>query len=290
MPRDTLTRLCVILPAGHAAETAEALSAQLALRVAHGWEEESLPDGSFRCIVHCTVPQACDDTAAALAALFPEARIERDQVEETDWVEAWKEFFTPVEAGRHFLVVAPWMEEEQRSTDRIPIIIEPKTAFGTGHHASTALCLAALSSLDDEGRMDSGARFLDLGTGTGILGIACTKLGLCGDGLDVDPIAVDNALENRDANDILPERFRVSCGGLEAAKPPYGLVVANILAGPLIDMAPQIAELGNGKRPLLVLSGILDRQADDVEAAYAAQGFAPIQRFTREEWVALVLR
>ena len=284
-----LTRLEFTLPAETAAENPDLLPALLALHVSHGWEEQSLPTGEVRCIVHSGHPGFCTELTRTIAALIPEVRIASSQVEEENWAEAWKEFFTPVEGGSHFLVLAPWMTEERAATTRIPIIIEPKAAFGTGHHATTALCLDAISLLAAEGKLQKGMRFLDLGTGSGILAIACAKLGLSGDGLDIDAAAVDNSVENRDKNDVPAAGFSVRRGSVDEASGPYGVVLANILAGPLKDMAPQIATLGSPDgKPLLVLSGILDIQADDVEKAYRDQGFPPARRLAKGEWTALI--
>lgn len=323
-----LHRLTLSLPPDHLPEDADRLLAFLALRVSHGWEEQSPPTGELRCIVHTPLPEFTAQLAGEARHDLPEALVEEDTLEEQNWVEAWKEFFTPVQGGRHFLVLAPWMIAEReecearartgaapdrqqadgRQTDRqqadgqqtdgqqtdgprIPVIIEPRTAFGTGHHETTALCLEAVSTLYDEGRLSAGMRFLDLGTGSGILGLACAKLGLRGEGLDIDPPAVDNALENRAVNNVPAEDFAVRPGGLEAAQGPYDLVLANILARPLRDMAPDLAGLPSprpGKRPLLVLSGLLDIQADAVEAAYIAAGRGRARKLIRGEWAALI--
>ena len=177
------------------------------------------------------------------------------------------------------------MTAERETTRRIPIIIEPKTAFGTGYHETTALCLAVISSLYAKGVIRAGMRFLDLGTGSGILGLACTKLGLAGEGLDIDLAAVENALENRCANAIDPADFAMRLGGVEEASGPYDFIVANILAAPLREMPPAIAAL---HPPTLVLSGLLDIQADAVEAAYLEQGYGKARRLIRGEWAALV--
>ena len=290
-----LTRLDISLPASHSAEEADALSALLALHVSHGWEERSLPTGEWVCTVYCTLAESARALQSLVARQLPQASVQLALEEEQNWQEAWKEFFTPVEGGSHFLVLAPWMHEERANTGRIPIIIEPKTAFGTGHHESTALCLAAISSLHAGGSLQKGMRFLDLGTGSGILGLACAKLGLCGEGLDIDPPAVENALENRSANGIAPEAFAVRLGSVEEACGPYDLILANILAAPLREMAPAIAALPGpaqtaGKGPLLVLAGLLEIQADAVEAAYMAQGYATAERMIRGEWAALIFR
>ena len=285
-----LTRLDISLPPAHTTDEADRLLALLALHVSHGWEERSLPTGEFVCTVYCTLPESARALQGLAAEYLPQASVQSEAEEEKDWVEAWKEFFTPVQGGSHFLVLAPWMREELANTDRIPVIIEPKTAFGTGHHETTALCLAAISSLYADGRIMQGMRFLDLGTGSGILGLACAKLGLCGEGLDIELAAVDNALENRTVNGIAADCFGVRLGSVEQAFGPYDLILANILAAPLREMAPAIAALPgpSGKRPLLALSGLLEIQADSVEAAYLAQGYAKPERIIRGEWAALI--
>jgi ribosomal protein L11 methyltransferase len=272
---------------------ADKLLALLTLHVPHGWEERSLPTGELVCTVYFTVPESANALKAAVVRSLPDASVRVATEEEKNWAEAWKAFFTPVEGGAHFLVLAPWMEKERKRTKRIPIIIEPKTAFGTGHHESTALCLAVISSLHEEGIIYAGMRFLDLGTGSGILGLACAKLGLSGEGLDIDLSAVENALENRAANAIDPADFSIRLGGVEEASGPYALIVANILAAPLKEMAPAIAALPGpenfgGKHPALVLSGLLEIQADAVEAAYLEQGYTKPRRIIRGEWAALV--
>ena len=286
-----LIKFTVTLPPDHSDDDLSRLLAVLARHISHGWEEESLPTGEMRFVAYFTHDRFCDELSEAIAPFLPALQVTRETVEEENWVESWKEFFTPVEGGSHFLVLAPWMTEERAATTRIPIIIEPKAAFGTGHHATTALCLDAISQLAGEGRLQKGMRFLDLGTGSGILAIACAKLGLTGDGLDIDLAAVDNAQENRDKNGVIADDFCVRRGSVEEAAGPYDIVLANILAAPLKDMAPQIAALPRvrtGNRPLLVLSGILDIQADDVEKAYLDQGFATARRLRKGEWVALL--
>ena len=284
-----LTRLEITLPASHSEEDADLLRAHLALNVSHGWEEESLPTGEMQCRVHFVLPESCDELVRILSGLLPSARLEASRIEDKNWREAWKEFFTPVIAGR-FLVLAPWMTEEAQKATRIPVIIEPKTAFGTGHHATTALCLEAISRLDEQGLIRKGMRFLDLGTGSGILGIACAKLGLTGEGLDIELASVANSEENRAINGIETDAFAISLGSVEKASGPYDLILANILAQPLREMAPAIAALPgpDGKKPLLVLSGLLDIQADAVTARYREFGYDFPERIDRGEWVALV--
>jgi ribosomal protein L11 methyltransferase len=284
-----LIKCTITLPPEHSDDEFSCLLALLALHLSHGWEEESLPTGEFRCITYFTHESFLEELSRASASLLPIARFARETVEEELWAEAWKKFFTPVEGGSHFLVLAPWMEQERAATSRIPIIIEPKCAFGTGHHASTALCLDAVSLLAAAGRLRQDMRFLDIGTGSGILAIACAKLGLTGEAVDIDAAAVHNALENRSVNAVPEDLLVVRQGSLEAAAGSYNLILANILAAPLKDMAPRIAALSCASaRPLLVLSGILDIQADEVEKAYREQGFAEARRLSKGEWTALL--
>ncbi|MCH5277730.1 MAG: 50S ribosomal protein L11 methyltransferase [Desulfovibrionaceae bacterium] len=262
-----LHRLDIISPEAHF-PLAEALVARA---VSSGWEEESLPTGETRLRVHCGHKGVLDALADELRALLPDLVVERAEVEDQDWTSAWRDFFTPVAAG-DFLILPPWL----RDTDpqgRRPVLIEPGSAFGTGHHPTTTLCLEALSRLRAAGLVRAGQKFLDLGTGTGILGIACTRLGLQGLGLDIDPLAVNSALENLSLNQA-KEAFEVRAGSADAvAGQSYDLVMANILAAPLRDMAASIMAL---VRPggCLVLSGFLRVQTPGVEAAYAPMGRA----------------
>ena len=153
-------------------------------------------------------------------------------------------------------MLPPWLFESTPLEGRKPIIIEPKSAFGTGHHNTTVLCLEAITELLASGRLKAGQRFFDVGTGSGILGIACCLNGLAGLGSDIDPVAVDNALENVVINKVADD-FRIVPGSAEAGEgEQFDLVVANILAGPLRELAPAlIARMKPGA--CLVLSGCL---------------------------------
>lgn len=264
----------------------EPMAGMLALDVPFGWEEQPLPDGGTLFCLHCEQKQFLQGLLESLQQQFPHINGSLDCVEAQDWLAAWREFFTPVECGRRFVVLPPWLATTTAFAGRTPILIEPKSAFGTGHHATTALCLAVLSDLLDKRRVREGQKFLDLGTGSGILSIACCKSGLTGTGLDIDPLAVDNALENRALNNI--DSLELNTGSMELAEnEKFDLVLANILARPLMELAPQITKV-LAENASLVLSGLLLTQADAVEQAYRECGLGVAERFIDGEWCALV--
>ena len=260
----------------------------LFLHTPWGWEDDGSKDGLRRLTVHFDRPEQSAETEATIQAACPEAKLERTTVDNADWTSAWKKYFTPIPIGSRFVVLPAWLKDEPCAAQ--PILIEPKMAFGTGHHQTTALCLEALDRLAEEGVLQPGQSFLDLGTGSGILGIAAVKLGLVGQGLDIDPVAVDNACENAALNTV-ENAFTLSTGTITDI--PQGrrfdCILANILANPLVDMAGDIcARLA---RPgVLILSGILREQADRVVQAYVGQGLAAPHVSHSGEWTSLVFR
>lgn len=280
-----LYRLEVTVPE----EDYDRLSGLLTLEVTFGWEEESLPSGETRFRIHCEQEDFLRALWGRIREALPQAEGVCAAIENKDWLGAWREFFTPVPCGSRFVVLPPWLAE-RAATDfpgRMPILIEPKSAFGTGHHATTALCLRVVSDLLDAGRLTAGQHFLDLGTGTGVLGIGCCLFGLRGRGLDIDPLAVDNALENRALNGIDSAAFALAQGSIDAVQESHDVVLANILARPLTEMAPEIAR-ACAPGGCLVLSGLLAIQADGVEQAYRACGLPAARRLIDGEWCALI--
>ncbi len=267
---------------------AEALVGQA---LAYGWEEESLATGHTKLTMHCEEAPLLDALALEIKAYLADAHITRSRIEQSDWTNAWKEFFTPIHVG-DFLIVPPWLAQSKDNPEHNHmIVIEPKSAFGTGHHASTVLCLKAISTLHSEGKIQATQEFLDLGTGTGILGIACVKYGLTGYGLDIETLAVSNAMENNELNAVPKEQFPVELGSIDKALPKkYDVVIANILAAPLREMAQDIMACvkPNG---CLILSGFLGVQCADLEKAYEKMGKA--RRLCQEtdmkdgEWISL---
>ena len=269
-----------------AEDVTDFVSGILAVRVSSGWEEQDLSNGGVRFVVHAPDAFFLQNLTEELLALCPSLDIAFSNVEEQDWHQAWHEYFTPVPCGDHFLVLPPWREKNTPLDGRLPIIIEPRSAFGTGHHASTVLCLEAISALYRDGCIAAGMRFLDLGTGSGILGIGCCRLGLSGIGLDTDPLAIENALENRQGNNC--RGFDLVVGSIaHVADRQFDLVVANILARPLQNLASDMIHVLKHSG-CLVLSGILTLQADDVEASYRHEGLSAARRKQSGEWTALI--
>ena len=268
----------------------EMLSGILALHAPYGWEEQDVADAETRFCIYSEHAEYVLKARDAVRESMPGAVCRLTELEGQDWLSAWRAYFTPVLCGTRFVVLPPWLARHRDFSGRTRIVIEPKSAFGTGHHATTALCLRVLSDLLDSGRILPCQKFLDLGTGSGVLAIACSGSGLAGLALDIDQLAVDNALENKRHNSA--ENFEVLNGGPDRAAEyaggeRYDVILANILAGPLVEFAPEISGI-LAVDGCLILSGILENQADKVEAAYRAEGLPGAGRVRDGEWVALV--
>ncbi len=205
------------------------------------------------------------------------------EVADEDWGEGWKKDFRPLDVGR--VRVRPTWIAEPPPPGSVEVVLDPGMAFGTGSHATTSLCLAALSDLL---AARPGATVLDVGTGSGILAIAARKLGAGRVAAnDDDPKAVEVARENAAANGAAVEVALAPVGELAGT---FDLVVANILANTLVELAPDLAaKLAPGG--VVLLSGILAPQEDEVRRAYVAQGLAPVAGGDRREgeWSLLAL-
>jgi len=213
-----------------------------------------------------------------LAERFPGARLALEEKPQEDWSNAWKALIKSVQVGR--LWVGPPWDAAQAPQHQLCIVIEPKMAFGTGDHPTTFLCLAAV---DDFMRDHPGASVLDVGTGTGVLAIAAKKLGAGRVvGTDNDPMSVTLAQENAGVNATPDVEF--SGRELTRVEGIFDLVVANILANTLVELAPLIGPKV-GKR--LILAGVLAHQKVEVEQAYVAQGLVPEPGAQQGEWVRL---
>ena len=214
-----------------------------------------------------------------------------EEVPEQNWVALSQASLPPIAAGR--LVVHGSHDRARFGMRRLAVEIEAGEAFGSGHNATTALCLEALDSLARQPRRRL-LRVLDLGCGSGVLGITAARVapGVRVIATDNDPIAVAIAADNVRLNRVgQAMRVRLASGlahpALRRAR-PFDLVLANILPGPLVDLAPALrSALRRGG--VAVLSGLLDHQAREVAAAYGASGFQLLRRLQRAGWTALVV-
>lgn len=266
-------------------ESYDLIAGMLALDASFGWEEQSLCTGETVFRLYCEDEKTLRQIGEKAKALNPDVEIIKGEAEKTDWLAAWKEFFTPVQCGANFVILPPWLAGDVYG-GRHKILIEPKCAFGTGHHATTAICVEALDSLLAGGFIRPGQTFLDLGCGSGVLGIAACVAGLKGIGLDIDPLAIANARENRELNKI--NDLELKQGSIELAQgKKFDLIMSNILARPLMEMAPRICACLKPASSL-ALSGILEIQADAVEEAFRNCGLPEARKLARDEWVALV--
>lgn len=205
---------------------------------------------------------------------LPEHHVER--IEDQDWERSWMDNFQPMRFGRRLWIVPSWHAAPE--PDAVNLLLDPGLAFGTGTHPTTALCLEWL-----DGQPLDSCCVLDFGCGSGILAIAALLLGAPqAVGTDIDPQALEASRDNASRNGIDPARFPVYLPA-DLPQQPADVVVANILAGPLVSLAPQITALvkGGGR---LALSGILAEQADEVRAAYA-DAFDLDPTATKDGWV-----
>ena len=212
---------------------------------------------------------------------FPEVELTARPLYEQDWAVSWREFFGPVEAGR-IAIVPSWVDYEA-GPDQLIVRLDPGQAFGTGHHETTRLCLAALDET-----VQPGAHVLDIGAGSGILSIAAVKLEAERvDAFEIDPIAADVARANCEANGA-SERVTVHGGFPAEGVPPADFAVANVSARADIELAGALAASlkPSGK---LIASGFLTTDRDDVLAAFAEHGLSPAGEREERDWALLEL-
>ncbi len=227
---------------------------------------------------------------AVLAAAMGAKDFVVSELPETDWVAHVRRELAPVEAGRFFVYGS---HDADKVPDGVePLLIEAAMAFGTGHHGTTLGCLRALDRLAGEGF--TGRNAVDIGCGTAVLAMAAARIWT--DTVlasDIDEVAVDVAEANVAANGLTGRVNCVEAAGFDhpdlSAKAPFDLVFANILKGPLVALAPEMAEALQPSG-YAILSGILNEQADDVIAVYARSGINLINQEVIGDWSTLTLR
>ena len=230
-----------------------------------------------------------DINLALLAAAYGAKPFITSEVPDQDWVAKVRRELPPVEAGRFFVYGSH--DAAHLPSDRIGLLIEAAMAFGTGHHGTTLGCLRAFDRLLDQNYIFNNV--LDLGCGTAVLAMAAartTSINVIAS--DIDSIAVEVANANIVANDLINRVTCIESIGFNALDflnaAPFDLIFANILKGPLIDLAPEIARnLKTGG--IVVLSGILIEQSAEILGIYEAQGITLLEREDIGEWVALTL-
>ena len=250
-----------------------------------------IEDGSGRWEVGAYFTEAPDQIVLALLAAAHGAQpFALSELPEIDWVAHVRRELAPIEAGRFFLYGSH--DADKVPQGRIALLIEAAMAFGTGHHGTTLGCLRALDRLVDQGL--APARVIDVGCGTAVLAMAAARV-FPGPVLasDIDPVAVEVAQANAQANGLADRILCLEAAGFDhpgiARAAPFDLIFANILMGPLIDLAPAMAAHA-APGGTVILSGLLTTQAQAVTAAYAAQGFRLTGHEDIGEWSTLVLR
>ena len=208
----------------------------------------------------------------------PGTPIEVSEVPDENWNAVWEASIEPVRAGP-FVVLPSWAALAAEHEGLIPLRVDPKMSFGTGHHASTRLALALLAP-----RVSAGGRVLDVGTGTGVLAIGALLLGAgAAIGCDIDEWSVPNARECAALNG-LSHRFEVRLGDLGVVtETGFDLVVANIISGVLVPILPALTDKMSGGGTL-VMAGILSTERGRVVAAAESCGLRPVDEATEGEW------
>jgi ribosomal protein L11 methyltransferase len=214
--------------------------------------------------------------------LRPIGDVRTREVDEADWAESWKEHFHVLHLGKRLVVKPSWRRHRRRG-DEVVIDLDPGMAFGTGLHPTTRLCLQALEDRAEGGPL---GRTLDVGCGSGILSIAAVKLGATRVlGLDIDPIAIE-ATEANARHNRVGKRIRARQGSVPTNEGPFDTVLANLIAGILVELAPHLAtELAPGGT--LIASGIFADREVAVREALEGAGLRVRNRWHESDWVAL---
>lgn len=206
-------------------------------------------------------------------------------IEDPGWSRSWRKYFRPARVGKRLVVAPSWAKYRARKNDLV-LLLDPGMAFGTGQHGTTRLCLEALEQL-----ITPSDRVVDVGCGSGILSLAAARLGATEVlALDTDCVAIETTRANTLTNN-LDQLITTRQGSLAPPYPPADIVIANILAPIVIQLAPAAAACLAHARPgrgILIASGIVRSQEGDVREALAANGLGVVEASYADEWTCLV--
>jgi ribosomal protein L11 methyltransferase len=200
-----------------------------------------------------------------------------------DWQEGWKTSIRPVRAGRT-VIVPTWLADEHRpEADELTLVLDPGRAFGSGHHATTVLCLEALEDFDADLGL-TGRRVADIGCGSGILAIAAAARGADVQAVDIDAAAIEVTGENAERNGV---ELQARQGSVEAVMPPVELVVANLVTDVVAQLAQELVATSSHR---LIVSGITERRAEVALAPLRTAGARIDELRVRDGWIVALAR
>lgn len=204
--------------------------------------------------------------------------------DENEWANTWKQFYKPTRIGRHIVIVPEWEEYKKEAGD-VVITVDPGSAFGSGTHETTMLCIEFIEDF-----INKDSRVLDIGTGTGILAVTALLTGAkSAVGIDIDEKSVDVACDNARLNGVA-DKFRCLCGNLaDEVLGKYELITANIVADAIISLSADVPErlTNNG---VFICSGIISKREDEVREALKANGLEIIAEKHKKDWAAYACR
>jgi ribosomal protein L11 methyltransferase len=227
----------------------------------------------------------------SLSEIFPEFEKPSFTTEiicDPDWGEQWKKYFKPIRVSNNIIVKPTWERYTPSSRD-IVIEIDPGMAFGTGQHESTRMCMEAIEDIMMQDRSIKDWKVLDVGCGTGILGITAAKIGaqdvIC---VDIDKKAVEIAGENAAINNV-ESSLRISNKNVATINEPRNLIIANLTAKLLLNLRPHLVQLLLPEG-YMIISGIIEQDAKNIEEHFSADPLTIYKVITEKEWVCYVLR
>ena len=253
-------------------------------------DEELVNKDRTHSIIHMYIAES-DNALEAVSYLrerFNACGIENEikcvTVDDTEWNENWKKYFKAFEIGKKLAICPSW-ETYDNTQNRTVISLDPGAAFGTGSHATTSLCLEIL-----ENNVTPEKTVLDIGTGSGILAIAADLLGAkSAIGVDIDAQSVKTAKANAEINGVSQKTEFIVGDLADKISGKYDIVCANIVADVVIRLFDNVADFMKDDG-ILIVSGIIDMRADEVEKSAVSHGFKIAESLTREEWHAYVLK